>query len=35
MVRELHTGKWRKPTPKIAKVSHILYAEFDGRFKDD
>ena len=35
MVKELHGGKWRKPTPKIAKVSNILYAIFRRRFENE
>ncbi len=34
LIKELHFGKWRKPTYyKIASVSHILNAEFTTRFE--
>lgn len=35
LIKELHFGKWRKPTYKIASVSHILNAEFVTRFETD
>ncbi|BAT72003.1 transposase mutator type [Thermosulfidibacter takaii ABI70S6] len=33
IVKGLHNGRWRKPTYKIASVSHILKAEFRNRFE--
>ena len=34
VVRELHTGRWRKVEGKLAHVSHILKAIFETRFEN-
>ena len=34
VVRELHTGRWRKVKGKLAHVSHILKAMFETRFEN-
>jgi len=35
ILKRLHQGKWKKPSPKIASVSHILMAKFKERFEND
>ncbi len=33
--KELHTGRWSKTIPLVAKVKHFLYAVFQERFYND
>ena len=35
VVKELHSGRWRRKVPIVAKVKHFLHVLFEERFGDE